>query len=73
MCDCDELNASSSGDSNPGSQAEPGLRSRSPGSEEPAAGEGADVTLIGGNQSCNQFRESQLRIMEICRKQLRLM
>lgn len=43
------------GDPYLGPQAEPGFRPRGPGPEEPAAGEGEDVALIGGNWSrmCN--------------------
>ena len=48
---CDVIECvSSPGDPDPGPQAEPGFRSRGPGPEEPAAGEGEDVALIGGNQ-----------------------
>lgn len=46
---------SSPGDPDPGPQAEPGFRSRGPGPEEPAAGEGEDVALIGGK--CGKERE----------------
>lgn len=47
---CD-LNVSLTGDPDPGPQTEPGFGSRGSSSEEPAAGEGEDVALIGGNQS----------------------
>lgn len=43
---------SSPGDPDPGPQAEPGIGSRGAGPEEPAAGEGQDVALFGGNPSC---------------------
>lgn len=42
------------GDPDAGPQAEPGFRSRGPGLEKPAAGEGEDVTLTGGNQSISE-------------------
>ena len=44
------MNVYPPGDPDPGSKAEPGFRSRGPGPEEPAAGEGEDVALVGGNQ-----------------------
>lgn len=46
---------SSPGDPDPGPQAEPGFWSRGPGPEEPAAGEGEDVALIGGNQALEEL------------------
>ncbi len=51
-----QLNVSSPGDPDPGPQTEPGFRSRGPGPEEPAAGEGEDVALIGGNQALEELR-----------------
>lgn len=50
------LNVSSPGDPDPGPQAEPGFRSRGPGPEEPAAGEGEDVALIGGDQVLKELK-----------------
>lgn len=46
---------SSAGDPDPGPQAEPGFRSRGPGTEEPVAGEGEDVALIGGNYALEEL------------------
>lgn len=44
------LDVSSLGDPNSGPQAEPGIRPRGPGPEEPAAGEGENAALTGGDQ-----------------------
>lgn len=49
------LNVSSPGNPDAGPQAEPGFRSRGPGPEEPAAGEGEDVALIRGNQAFEEL------------------